>query len=186
MESTFLHQYRSYGAASFIQLGLNHQTSGTSVRICFQLQNVRSQQNGLQQILDTFTGLCGYGNKLRGSAPVRRNQFVLSQFLLYTVDICRGLINLIYGDNDLNPRRLCMIDCLNGLGHNAVVCRHSKDCDIRGICAAHTHSGKRFVSGRIQKRNLSVLHVDSIRTDMLCDTACLLVDDIGLTNRVKQ
>ncbi len=79
-----------------------------------------------------------------------------------------------------------MVDGLNGLRHYAVVRSHHQNRYICGICAAHTHGGKRLVSGRIQEGNPSSLYIYSIGTNVLCNTAGLLINHICLTNGIQQ
>ena len=186
MERTLLHQNGGYGAASLIQLRLDHKSSGHPVRIGLQLQDLRRQQDHLKQLADALSGLRGYGSEHGASAPFLRNELIFRKLLLHPVDICVGLIDLVHRDDDLDPRRSGMADGLHGLGHHAVVRRHHQNRDIRGVGSPHTHGRKRFVSGRIQEGDLLSVDLNGIGADMLGNAAGLLIRHIGLTDGVKE
>ena len=79
-----------------------------------------------------------------------------------------------------------MVNCLHGLGHNAVVGRYYQNGNIRCIGTTHTHSGKCFVSGCIEEGNLSVVDGYGISTDVLGNTACFPVGYVGLTDGIQK
>ena len=186
VKRTLLYQNGCHGTAALIQLCLDHKTSCASVGICLQLQDISGQQDRLQQILNALARLCRHGNKLRISAPVSCNQLILGQLLLYALNVCGGLINLIHGNNDLDAGCLCMVNRLNGLRHYAVVRCHHKDCNIRSVRAAHTHGGEGFMSGRIQEGDVTAVQRNGICTDVLRDAAGLALGYVRLTDRIQQ
>ena len=186
MQCTLLNQNGRNGSASLIQLRLDDKSSRTALRVCLELKNIRCQQDCLQKVLNAFAGLRGHRYKLRASAPVCGDQFIFRQLLLYALNVCRGLINLVHSDNDLDACSLCMVDCLDRLRHHAVIRSDNKDRNIRRVRTTHTHCRERLVSGRIQEGDPSALHVYSIRTYVLCDTSRLAVGHICLSDRIQQ
>ena len=186
VKRTLLYQNGCHGTTTLIQLSLDHKTSCPSVRVCLQLENVCGQQNRLQQILNALTRLCGHGNKLGISAPVGSNQLILGELLLYTLNVCGGLINLIYGNDNFDACCLCMVNCLNGLGHDTVICCNHENRNIRRICTTHTHCREGLMSRRIQERNVSSVKRNGVSTDMLRNTAGLALRNVRLTNGIQQ
>ena len=149
MQGTLLYQYGSHRTASLIQLCLDDQTSCLSLGVRLQLHDVCGQQDHVKQLVNTLAAFCGYRCKYGASAPILGDQLILCQLLLYTVNVCRGLIDLVHCYDDLHTRCLCMVDRLYGLGHYAVVRCYYQDSDIGRIGTTHTHGGKCFVSGSI-------------------------------------
>ena len=131
MESTLLYEYGRYRSAALIQLRFDNKTSCLSVGISLQFHDFCCQQYHFQKLVDPFARLGRYLGKYSASSPFFRNQFVFSKFLLHSVNIGIGFIHFIYGNNDFNSCCLGMVDCLNGLGHHAVVRRNYQHCDIR-------------------------------------------------------
>ena len=82
---------------------------------------------------------------------------------------------------------LCVVDSLNSLWHNRVIGSDDDDRYIRHFGTAGTHCGKGCVSRSIQESDvLSVFEFHIVCTDVLCDTACLSSDHIGITDMVEQ
>ena len=130
--------------------------------------------------------MCRYRTKYRASAPIFRNQFVLGQLLLYALNIGTRLINLIDGNDNLNSRRLCMVDCFDRLRHDTVVCSDYQNRNIGGICSTHTHCRECLMSRCIQECDVLTVDRNNRCTDMLCDTACLFVCHTGGADRIQQ
>ena len=115
--------------------------------------------------------LCTYFNADNIAAPFFGNKPVLGKLLLNAVGISSVLIDFIYRNNYADACRLGMVDCFDRLRHDSVICGNNKDCNIRYLSAARTHRSKRFVTGRVEKCNLTAVDVYHIRTDMLRDSA---------------
>ena len=149
MQGTLLYQYGSHRSTSLIQLCLDDQTSCFSLGVRLQFHDVCGQQDHVKQLVDALAAFCGYRCKYGASAPILGDQLILSQFLLYTINVCRGLINLVHCYDDLNAGCLCMVDCFYRLGHYAVIRCYYQDSNIGRIGTTHTHGSKCFVSGSI-------------------------------------
>ena len=186
MQGALLHQHSGNRTLALIQLGLDHQAAALAVGVRFQLHHIRGQQHHLKQIGDAFFSMCRNRYKYCAAAPILGNQFVFGQLLFYFIYIGAGLIDLVDGNNDLNSGCLGVVDGLHGLRHHAVVRRNHQNRDIRGLGAAHTHCGKRLVSGRIQKCDLAVVDLDHGRADMLGDSARFPGGHVGLADGVEQ
>ncbi len=186
MQRTVLYQSRRHNAAALIQLGLNYMSGCRAVRIGLVLFHIRHQQNHLQQRIDSFSALGGYGNTDRGAAPFLRNQLIFGQLLLNMIRIGFRLIHFIDCHDNLDTGRLGMVNRLDGLRHDTVIRRDNQDRDIRHLRAAHTHRGKRLMARRIQECNLSSIDAYNGRTDMLCDSSGFSCRHLGLTDRVQK
>ena len=90
------------------------------------------------------------------------------------VRIGTRLINLVDGNDNRHASRFCVVDCLDGLRHDAIVCCDDEDCDIRNLGAAGTHSREGLMARRIEEDDFLALAVDLIRTDVLRDAAGLV------------
>ena len=186
MQGSLLYQHGSNRALALVKLCLDNQTSRPAVRVGLQLQNLRCQQNHFQQVIDTLMGMGGYRAENGAAAPVLGNQLILGQLLLYTLDISAGLIDLIDGNDDLDACGLGMVNSLNGLGHYAVVGCNYQDGDIGGVSSTHTHGGERLMSRCVQEGDLLTVDAYHVSTDVLGDSACLAVNDMGVTDGIQQ
>ena len=130
--------------------------------------------------------MCRYRNEDGAAAPVLRNQFVLDKLLFYLLDIGTRLIDLVDRYDDLNTCCLRMVDRLDGLRHNTVICCNNEDCNISGFCTTHTHCGKCLMSRRIEECDLLSVDLYHVRTDVLSDTACLFCSYIGLADCIQK
>ena len=86
-----------------------------------------------------------------------------------------------------------VVDRFKRLRHDAIVRGYDQHDDIRGLGAARTHAGERFVTRRIQKhdlaaigRRLLVLNRDLVRADVLGDASRFASGHVGGANRVEQ
>ena len=186
VKRTLLYKEVGYRALALVQLCLEHKTSRQTVRICLQLEDISRQQDGIQQVVDTLTGLGGNLDHLCLAAPVRGNEAVLCQLLLYSVRICAGFIDLVDSNYDLDIGCLRMVDRLDGLRHNAIIRCYNEYGDIRGIRTTHTHGRESFMTGRIEECDTAAIDRNAVGTDVLCDTAGLALCHMGMTDLVEE
>ena len=79
-----------------------------------------------------------------------------------------------------------MGDRFFGLRHDAVVGRDHEDRDVGDLSAARTHRGERFVTRRINERDLAIVALDRVRADLLRDTAGFAAGNVGAANSIEQ
>lgn len=79
-----------------------------------------------------------------------------------------------------------MIDSLNGLRHNAVVCRNHEHDHVGNFRTAGTHSGKCFVTRGIDERDLTAVDIDHRSANVLGNAASFLIGNARRANRVEQ
>src|SRR5574344_767538 len=71
--------------------------------------------------------------------------------------------------------------------HDIVIGSNNDNRNICNLCTTSTHSGKRLMTRSIKECDTaSILKLNIVCTDMLCDTSGLTGDNISLTDRVKQ
>ena len=186
MERTLLDEHGRHGTAGRIQLRLDDEAAGCSLRVSFQFLHVSDQKDHFQQVLNAVAALRGNRYEDVRAAPFLADQAVFGQFLLDLVDVGAGLIDLVDGNNDLNAGCLRMVDGFDGLRHDAVVGCHDQDRDIGRLGAAHTHGGEGFVAGGIQEGDLPAVDLDHVCTDVLRDAAGFAGGDVGLADRIQQ
>ena len=102
------------------------------------------------------------------------------------IRISARFINLVDSYNDRYYSRFGMIDFLNRLRHDAVICRDDEDGDIRDLGTARAHGRERLMARRIEEYDLLALAVDLICTDMLRDTTSLVRLYMRVTDTVEQ
>ncbi|CAB4877524.1 unannotated protein [freshwater metagenome] len=83
-----------------------------------------------------------------------------------------------------------MVERLNCLGHDAVVCRNHEDRDVGDLSTTGTHSGERLVSRGVNEGDGTfialMLSPDLVSTDGLGDSTGFARSDIGPTNRIEK
>ena len=186
VKRTVLNQNRRYGAATLIQLCLDDNTLGAAVGVRLELLDLGNEQNALEQLVDALTRQCRDGYAHDVASPLLGNEVVLGQLLLDLIGVGGGLIHLVDGNDDVDARRFCMVDGLNGLRHDAVVCGDDQNGDIGRLCTAGTHGGKRLVTGRVKEGNILTVDFDTVCTDVLGDTARLTCRNARVTDGVEQ
>ena len=108
------------------------------------------------------------------------------KLLLDLIDICADLIDLRDSDDDLGIRGTRVVDGLDCLRHDTVICSNYEDRDIRYLGTTGTHRGKCFVTRSIEERDLTALAADGVSTDVLRDTAGLALNDGCRTDLVEE
>ena len=66
-----------------------------------------------------------------------------------------GLVDLVDGDDDRHLGGACVVDGLDGLGHDAVVGCDDDDDDVGDLGAACTHAGEGLVTRGIEEDDLA-------------------------------
>ena len=120
------------------------------------------------------------------AAPVDGLQSFFGELLLDAIGLRVGLVHLVDRDDDRNVGGLDVRDRFVRLRHDAVVGRDDEDRDVGDLRAARAHRGERFVTGRIDERDLAIVVLDGVRADLLRDAAGFAGGDVGLTNLVEQ
>ena len=186
VERAVLHQQRRHRTAGLVEPRLDDHALGRAVGVGLELQHIRGQQHHLQQRLDAVARLGGDGADDGVAAVLLRDELVLHDLLLDALRVGARLIHLVDGHNDGDLRGLGVVDGLDGLRHDAVVCGHHQDGHIGTHGAAGAHGGEGLVARRVQEGDLPAAHIDGVGADVLGDAAGLCGGHIGLAHRVEQ
>ena len=186
VQGAVFEQHGGKRAAVLVQLGFDDDAAGHAVGVGAQLHGVGLQQNHFQQVVHAFAGDGADGRHDGIAAPFLGHQVVIGQVLLHAVGIGGLLVHLVDGNDDRHARRLGMVDGFHGLGHDAVVGRHDQHGDVGRLRAAGAHGGEGLVAGRIQEGDLTSVHIDGVRADMLGDAAGFARGHMRLADVVQQ
>ena len=186
MQRTVLHQNRHDRAAALVKTRLDDRALGGAVGIGAKLKHFRLQDKVFEQVVDPGAGLGGDRADDRVAAPLLTDDVILGQLLLDAVGVGADLIHLVDRNDDRDARRLCVVDALNGLRHNAVVRRDHKDRDVSHHCTAGAHRGKGLVARGIEEGNRAAVDFDGVSADVLRNAARLAGGDVGVADIVKQ
>ena len=108
------------------------------------------------------------------------------QVLLHLLHVGRREIDLVDGDDERNAGVLGVRNRLDRLRHDRVVGGHDQHDDVRDLRAAGAHGRERFVTRRVEERDLAaVLQRDLVGADVLRDAARLPRDDVGFADVVE-
>ena len=112
---------------------------------------------------------------------------MIQKSLFHLVRLRLRFIHFVHGDDDGHFRRLCMIDRLDCLRHDAVVRRDDQNDDVRNLRAARTHCRECFVTGGIDKGDLFALRKgDGICADALRNSSRLACGHIRRADLIEE
>ena len=186
MQRTVLYEDGCNRAAAAVQLGLDDGALRLTVRVRTQLLHVCGQQNHFEQVVNALAELRGNLADDGIAAPVLRYQLVLGQLLEHAVRVCVFLINLVDSDDDRDACRLGMVDCLDGLRHDAVIRCDNQNRNIGDLCAAGTHGRKCRMARGVEEGDRTAVDLDAVCTDVLRDAAGFACGNVGLADGVEQ
>ncbi len=153
----------------------------------FQIHHFRLQKHHLEQVIDSRSARCRNFADDSFAAPIFRGQVALLELLLHLVDVRRRQIDFVNCHHDFDVRRgLGVIDRLDRLRHDTIVCRHNQDDNVGDVRTACAHRGKRGVTGRVDERDVLSFVINRVSTDVLSDSAGLARCDSRFTDRIHQ
>ncbi len=104
-----------------------------------------------------------------------------------------GLVDLVDGDDDRHVGGAGVIDGLEGLRHDAVVCCDDDDDDVGDLGSAGTHAGEGFVAGGVEEDDLATEgggvglgDFDLVGADVLGDASGFAAGDVGGADGVEE
>ncbi len=169
-----------------MQRRFNYDAAGAAVLIRAQLTDVGLEQHRVEEAVDAIAGLRGNGDHLDRTGPVDRLKTLLHQLLLDAIRLRIGPVHLVDGNDDRDVRGLDVRDRLFRLRHHAVVGGDHEDRHVGNLRAAGAHRRERFVTGRVDERDLAIVALDGIRADLLRDAARFAGRDVRLPNLIEQ
>ena len=186
MERTVLNKEGSYGASVLVEASLYDYTLCRAVRVRLEFLHLGNKKYCFEKLI--YIHLCNSrnGHAYRVAAPLLGDEVIFGQLLHDAVGGHAGFIHLVYSDDYVNSGCLCVVDSLDGLRHDSVICSDNENCDIRSLRAARSHRGERRMAGSIEESYLLAVEVNSVCANVLGDTARLCRGDIGMAYSVKK
>ena len=185
-QRAILHEECGDGAATLLDACLEHGTLGVAVCHGLVLGHLRKEADVGEQVVQSIA-LERRDVAHDGVAAVLfGHQFVLHERLANLVRINAGLVALVDRHDDLNARSLAVIDGLDGLRHDAVVCSDDQHHDVRHLCTARAHLGERRVARGVDEGDDLTLVRHLIGRRVLRDAASLARGDVGAPDGVEE
>ena len=187
LQGAVLHQDLGHIATALVQSGLDDRALGQTVGVGLQVKEFSLKQHLLKQGVNVQTDLSGDFLVLVFTAPALDENVHVGQLLTDLVWVGGGLIDLVQSEDDRHASGLGVVDGLDGLRHHAVISSDNDDGDVGDLGTTGTHSGKGFVTRRIQEGDLlTALGGHLVGTDVLGDTTRLTGHHVGVTNVVQE
>ena len=161
------------GAEALLELGLHHVAVRAARRVGGELEDVRLEEDHLEELVHAVARDAGDGAAHDVAAPFLGGEALLLEHLLHALGVGGGLVALRDGHHDLHAGLAGELDRLLGLRHDAVVGGDDDHGDVRELRAALAHRVERGVAGRVEERDLAALHVHLVGGDLLRDAAGL-------------
>src|SRR5581483_6484925 len=93
----------------------------------------------LQQVLDALLRAGGDGDGHDVAAVLLDHDVVLRQLLHHAVGVSAGEVDLVDGDDQGHAGGLCVVDGLDGLGHDPIVGGDDEDGNVGDLGATGAH-----------------------------------------------
>ena len=186
MKRTALHQHGGNRAAALVKIRLDNEAGSLGIGVRLQLQHVGLQQDGLEQLVDVQLLLSRHVDEHVLTAPVLGDDAVLGQLLTHAIGVRARLIDLVDGNNNRHVCGLRVVDCLDGLRHDAVVGGNYQHDNVGDLRTAGAHGSKCLVARRIDERDLMIGNAHDGSADVLRNAAGLAFGNAGVADGVKQ
>ena len=111
---------------------------------------------------------------------------MLGQLAQHLLGVGVLTVDLVQRHDDRNVGRPCVVECLDRLGHDPVVGGHHQDDDVRRVGTARPHGGEGLVAGSVDEGEAPTTVFGLVGADVLGDTTCLVVHDVGAADLVEQ
>ena len=121
LERPLLDEHGRHRAATTVEPGLDDGALRQAVRRRAQLENIRLEEDHVEQLGDALLALRRHRNDDRVAAPVLGREPVIPELLLDAFGVRVGLVDLVDGDEDRHFRGARVVDGLDRLRHDAVV-----------------------------------------------------------------
>ena len=181
-----LNEHGCHGAAAFVQRGFDDDTGCTTHFVCFEFAQIGFEQDGFEQLIDPVARASGDRHHFDFAAPRDGLQAFFGELLHHALGRGVGFVHLVDGNDDRHAGRFDVGDRFARLRHDAIVRCDDEDRNVGDFGAARTHRGKRFVTGRIDERDLAIVAIDGVGTDALRDAAGFARGDVGHADFIEQ
>ncbi len=131
VQRSALHQDGGNRASTAVEVSLDHQTLRILVGVGPQIQRgVGRQHDRLEELVDVQQRLGRDVDEHGVAAVLLRHQAVLGELTAHLRGVGVLLVDLVDGDHDRHVGRLCVVERLDRLRHDAVVGGHHENGDV--------------------------------------------------------
>ena len=170
-QRSVLNEHGRDRAAAAVERRFDDDARRATVLVGLELFEIGLEQHGFEQLIDPAAIARRDRHHLDLAAPFDGLQTFVGQLLLDAIGLSVFLVHLVDGDDDRHAGRFDMRNRFARLRHDAVVGGHDENRDVGDLGAARTHRGERLVTGRVDERDLAIVLLDGVRTDLLSDAA---------------
>ena len=186
VQRTAIDEHGGYRASTLVKVGFDNKTRGRSIRVGLKLKHISLKKDGFEQVVNMQALLSRNINEHVLATPLFGDNTVFRKLLTNAIGRSPRLIDFVNRNNDRNIGSLSVIDSLNSLGHNAVICRNHQNNNVSYLSTASTHSSECFVTRSINEGDLTSVDINNRSTDVLSDAARLALGNASLTDCVKK
>ena len=178
-ENAVLDEHRRQESAAFVKRGLYDGSLCDPLGVGLEFEQVGFQEDFLEQLVHIEALLGGYLFALVFTSPVLRQDVHLGKLLVDLVRIGTRLVDLVDCEYHRDTCSLRVVDCLDCLGHDCIVCGDDDYGKVSELCSTGTHCGKRFMSRSVEEGYpLAVRQDDIVGSDVLGDSSGFACDDV--------
>ncbi|CAB4876852.1 unannotated protein [freshwater metagenome] len=186
-----LDEDRRDGSASLVEFRFDRDTAGVPVRVRDEVETrVGREKHRVEQVVDAVAGESRDVDEDRVSTVFFGHESILGQLLANLGGVRAFLIDLVDRNHDGNVRGLSVVERLDRLGHDSVICRNHENRYVGDLSTTSTHGGERLVSRGVNEGDGTfvalVLGPHLVGTDGLGDSAGFARGNIGATNRIEK
>ena len=131
VQRTVLYEDGCKRSFAFVKFRLDNAAFCGAVRVCFQFQNIGHEKYRFQKFVHAFSRFRADVYDGSRAAPRFGNEIVFGELLQNSFGLCARFVDFVYGDDNRNAGGFRVVDCLDRLRHNAVVCCNDDDRDVR-------------------------------------------------------
>ena len=142
-------------------------------------------KNGFKKVINSLSLQCRNLNILSASPPFFWSKIIRRKLCHNIVCICFWLITLVYSNNDRNLSSLCMVNSLNCLWHDTIICGNNQNNNVSNLSTTRAHHGECFMTWSIKECNVSTLSVNHVGTNFLSNTTGFTASNVGITNSIQ-
>ena len=186
VQGAVLDQDGGHRPAPLVEAGLDHHAAARPSTDRLEFEHFGLEQGGLEQLVDAGAGLGRDVDEHGLPAPLLRDHVLAGQFLLDTVGVGLGLVDLVDRDHQGHAGGTGVLDRLDGLRLDAVVGGHHQDHDVGDVGAARAHGGEGGVARGVQERDGAARGLDMVGADVLGDAAGFAGRHLGAADVVQQ
>ena len=173
-------------ALTDIHFRFDNETYAALFGIAFEFHDFGAEDDRFEQGIDTGLLYSRYVDELDFTAPFLGQKPLFGELLLEAFGIGVRQVHLVDRDNDRHLGGLRVVQRFDSLGHHALGGRNDKDHDVGDFRSARAHRRKGFVAGSVEENDPSAVCLNLIGSDMLGDSAALVLDDVRIPDRVEK